>query len=103
MEAGRIPTCVSRDRKARDEVIFIEKPMQTKAQQDTDAILAMKAELDEERAMLDWILASSENGYWLKLWRSTYQWYVMTRIGEQITAFHDTPRAAIREAMEKTK
>ena len=75
--------------------------MNTKQMTDTDAILAMKAELDEERAMLDWLIKHRGSH---DLVNQGVSWCVMTTLWlKQITASHDTPRAAIREAMEKSK
>jgi hypothetical protein len=80
--------------------------MNTKTQQDTDAILAMKAENDrlrEDSEMLDWLIQGIRKGHTLMLLRAPFKWYVETRSGKLMTEFHATPRAAIREAMGKSK
>ena len=76
--------------------------MNTKQMADTAAILAMKAELDEERAMLDWWIDNSDehelclmaDGTWQMAKGPTAYW---------VTNRCATPRAAIKEAMEKAK
>jgi hypothetical protein len=77
--------------------------MNTKQMADTDAILAMKAENDrlrEDSEMLDWLIANQDK-FALDHYKKADKWFVETVADlTPITEGHDTPRAAIREAME---
>jgi hypothetical protein len=80
--------------------------MNTKQMTDTDAILAMKAENDRLRKdseMLDWYL-NDKSGLDLCV-DEAGRWAFQTNDDSHtiVTGFHDTPRAAIKEAMERTK
>ena len=75
--------------------------MNTKQMADTAAILAMKAELDEANAALNWLCS---NNLQIFVRKSGAQYAVEDSIyNRHYSKFHDTPRAAIREAMENTK
>jgi hypothetical protein len=68
---------------------------------DTDAILAMKAELDKVNAELNWLCS---NNLQIFVRKSGAQYAVEDSIyNRHYSKFHDTPRAAIREAMEHSK
>jgi hypothetical protein len=74
--------------------------MNTKQMADTAAILALKKELDEERAMLDWKI-SYDDMFLISVCLKDGRWFVaQAKDGSAFTGYHDTPRAAIREAME---